>query len=143
MRLLGAILGVMAAAVVLISGQSTSAEPVALIQQLEVKGRVLPYHTLIVDENGVLIRILSNTEENDAALRVFLGNVAAKNRLPLAEKTYSQYRQLVPEGFSRIGVLYECGASRPLRSPIDNEALPKSTWSPLGLIVMPHHLAAL
>jgi hypothetical protein len=48
MRLLGAILGVMAAAVVLISGQPTNAEPVALSQQLEVKGRVLPYHTSIL-----------------------------------------------------------------------------------------------
>jgi hypothetical protein len=81
----------------------------------------------------VLIQILSNTERNDAALRVFLGSVTAKNRLPLAEKTYSQYRQLVPEGFSWIGVLYEYGASRPLWSPLDNEAPPKSTWSPLGL----------
>lgn len=75
--------------------------------QLEVKARVLPIHTIVVDEKGAIERIYSNTAEDNATPRVYRVSIAAANEQPLTTELQAAYRRLMPAGQSRIGLLYE------------------------------------
>lgn len=75
--------------------------------QLEVKARVLPVHTIIVDEQGIIEQIFSNTPKDNATPRVYRVSIAAANEQPITPQVDAAYRRLVPAGQSRIGLLYE------------------------------------
>jgi hypothetical protein len=101
-------------------------------QELNVSGRVLDAHTVIVDENDVILEIASNTE-NDVQPRIFLFEPSADNELPLSDNVYEQYRLLVPEGTSRPGILYKYGDPQPVWTPLSKSAPLKTAWTPLNL----------
>jgi hypothetical protein len=89
-----------------VSGGNVSAAPVTVNGgQLEVKARVLPVHTIVVDEQGVITQIFSNTE-GEATPRVYRLSIIAANEQPMTPEIQDEYRRLLPTGSGRIGVLY-------------------------------------
>jgi len=89
------------------SGQNTGqAEPKQYNNQLKVTGVVLPAQHVIVDERGMITEILSNTEK-DIMPTVYAHSLAKSNIIEMTPDIYAQYRQLVPEGQSQVGVLYK------------------------------------
>lgn len=98
---------VLALALILYGGIASAASVTVNGGQIEVRAQVLPAHTIIVDEQGVIIQIASNTVQDVATPRVFLLNTAAANEQPVTQEVYDEYRRLVLPGESKIGVLYE------------------------------------
>ncbi len=89
-------------------GGTVSAETVTVNGgQVKVQARVLPMHTIIIDELGNITKIASNTTDDIATPRVYLLNVAAENERPLTQSISEQHQEFVPTGKSRVGILYD------------------------------------
>lgn len=99
-------LAILALATVLRGGAASAAQVSVNGGQLEVQARVLPQHTVVIDEQGVITQIFSNTTEDIATPRVYRVSIEASNEQPLTLAVYDEYRRLVPPGASRIGQLY-------------------------------------
>jgi hypothetical protein len=102
--------------------------------QLKVEARVLPTHTILVDGEGAIVWVASNTEGNDATLRVYRNQIAAGTEQPLTGEIMDSYRQLIAAGSSRIGILYDRASFRTLldvpdTSPLALFSVPKATAS--------------
>lgn len=126
MRILRGISLSFALALALIAyGGVASAESVTVTGgKLNVHAKVLPRHTIVVDEQGLIMQIFSNTAEDVDSPRVYKGEIDAANEQPITPALYDEYRRLVPAGKSRVGLLYE-------RNPIiDLLQLPKFTLFP-------------
>jgi hypothetical protein len=74
-------------------------------QQLHTSGRVLPGHSVIIDNKGTIVEILSNTTE-DVVPKIYVRVISAQTETALTPTLYDTYRSLVPRGKSRVGVLY-------------------------------------
>lgn len=74
-------------------------------QQLHTTARVLPAQHIVVNEQGAIVEILSNTTE-DVLPKVYLNRISKNTEQPLTPAIHEQYRLLVPKGASRVGVLY-------------------------------------
>lgn len=81
--------------------------------KLQIRAEVLPAQSIVLNDAGEIVQILSNTNQI-ATPRVFKGSVDASNRLPLTTVIYQKYRALIPAGSERIGVLY----SKPIDAPL-------------------------
>ncbi len=75
--------------------------------QLKIQAVVLPAHTVIVDEQGEITLIASNTTEGVEEPKVYRGNAIRGNEQELTPAIFAEYRRFVPEGKSRIGILYD------------------------------------
>lgn len=103
----GALILVVLAFTAVLSGGSVSAASEAATGQIRVKARVLPHHTITLDEQGAIKQIASNTTEDVTEPRVYLLTPVAVNQQPLTPEIYEEYRRLVPPGTSKVGILYE------------------------------------
>ena len=74
--------------------------------EIQVTGRVLPMHSVVVDSNGIVLEILSNTYE-DVLPRVFVDRISLETEIPLNDAVKTQYNALVPQGSSKVGSLYK------------------------------------
>ena len=74
--------------------------------KLKVTGVVLPAQYIIVDEQGTILEISSNTTQ-DVKPRVYLHTIHKDNVRPLTSEIYRQYRRIVPPGQAKVGVLYQ------------------------------------
>lgn len=96
-----------ALAVPLLYGDSSLAAPTTSVtQELKVTARVLTVRHIILNQQGDIIRITSNTLE-DIVPTAYISNDASSNRIPLSDSVYSEYRVYVPIGTAQYGVLYE------------------------------------
>lgn len=112
MRLLGITAGFFAA--FLLTAPSASAATLTASGEIRITAVVAPVHYIIVNEDGDIIDITSNTDE-DAAPKVYRDKVAAGNEVQLTRAIYQDYRAIVPAGKSRIGKLY---AKVPASEPV-------------------------
>ena len=74
--------------------------------QIQVYGKVLPTHSVVVDSSGKIIEIYSNTTE-DTVPKVYINHIAAETEVPITAEIYQQFQALVPSGTSRVGILYQ------------------------------------
>lgn len=94
----------------LISGQALAAAN-SITQELTVTAVVPAHRDIITDRNGDIVRITSNTKD-DVVPDVYLEDTIPENKRPLTAELYAQYRDHVPEGTARYGVLYTRPAVR-------------------------------
>lgn len=97
----------MLAGMVLFAGISASAETITKSGKINVKARVIPAHTIVIDEQGEVVRITSNTSEEITQPRVFMVQIAAGNEKPLTDDIYKEYRRLVSPRQGKPGTLYD------------------------------------
>lgn len=102
----GLILLSISLALPLLYGSQARAATEPIVQELHVTA-VVPHHRdIIIDQTGTILEIASNTTK-DVRPTVYLGSIAPKNKKPLTDKLYKQYRQHVPIGTADYGVLYQ------------------------------------
>lgn len=107
-------LSVFGMSIMLISAPVASAEPFNPENKLHFYGKVLAAHHVVVNSEGKIQQIVSNTNE-DVEPRVYLDRISEETQIDASESVNHEYRQLVPYGSSRVGVLYEYKAeSKPL-----------------------------
>lgn len=92
------------------AGSASAATKTVTGGKLHVQARVLPAHTVVVDDQGAILQILSNTNEDVAIPRVYRNSINTANEVALTPSLHTQYRQLVLAGQSRVGVLYDSGS---------------------------------
>ena len=92
----------------LICSDAVVAASETVTQELRVTAKVPHHRDIIVDKNGIIVEISSNTKE-DVRPTVYLERMEPKNKKPLTDKLYRQYRKYVPEGTAAYGVLYQRG----------------------------------
>jgi hypothetical protein len=110
MRVLRGILvvfSVMAMAVMFSS--PASAETQSSSQQLHVHAKVRSHQTIVIDDSNVILEVSSNTNE-EVTPRVYRNRIQSANEVPLTAAIYSNYRQLIPKGAVRQGILYKYSA---------------------------------
>ena len=74
--------------------------------KIYVYGVVLPKHHVIIDENGQIQEIISNTSE-DVTPDIYVGKIAKESQVVLTPEVLAQYNQLVAKGSSHVGTLYK------------------------------------
>jgi hypothetical protein len=89
---------------VLATGQATAKQPIT--QELHVTAVVPAHRDIVVDHNGTIQEITSNTLE-DVTPTVYYREVQPDNRRILTSELYKEYRAYVPEGTAKYGVLYK------------------------------------
>jgi hypothetical protein len=82
------------------------AETQSVSVEITVTAVVPSHRDIIVDKNGAILEIDSNTKE-DVMPDVYLNKVAPENKQTLSPEMYAEYRQHVPEGTAKYGVLYK------------------------------------
>ena len=78
----------------------------SITQEIRVTARVLPQRHVIIDASGTIIKITSNTVE-DVMPEVFVNIDTSANKRSLTPIVYRQYRNHVPVGTTKSGVLYD------------------------------------
>ncbi len=76
-----------------------------ITQELHVTAKVLPMRRVIVDNQGQILRITSNTTESISPT-VFRGSDTPENQIALSPEIANAYKSLVPSN-AGIGTLYE------------------------------------
>lgn len=74
--------------------------------QLQVTGIVLPAQHVIVDEQGKIIKILSNTNK-DVVPKFYVSEISKETMFKPTSGQLEKYRQLVPKGTANVGTIYE------------------------------------
>jgi hypothetical protein len=88
-----------------------------------ITARVLPTHTIIIDDQGVIQEIISNTTEDVPAPKVFLNTVSKETAQPYTPTVEAQYKQLITPGHGKVGTLYK----RP--TPLSLLQKPRTTYA--------------
>lgn len=87
--------------------QAPSAAALSSAQTITVTAVVPAHRDIIIDGNGNITEIVSNTKD-DVTPVVFLGEDGSeKNKRPLTDEIYDKYRKLVPAGTAKYGILYK------------------------------------
>lgn len=103
-KYLGAILTV--ASVPMVWASSSSAQMV-VSKPIIITARVLPTHTIILDSQGNIAQIISNTTDKKPKLiKVYGQRVAKEAERPLTPELYAAYRQDIAKVKRRVGTLY-------------------------------------
>lgn len=74
--------------------------------QITVTAVVPSHRDIIIDKNGNILEIDSNTKE-DVMPDVYLNKATPENKQPLTPDLYNEYRSHVPAGTDTYGVLYK------------------------------------
>jgi sugar (pentulose or hexulose) kinase len=74
--------------------------------KLYVYGRVLPTHYVVINAQGNILQIISNTTE-DVTPRVYIERITKETEVPLTDEINQAYQKEVPKGSSKVGILYE------------------------------------
>lgn len=85
---------------------TVSAAQVSVTQELHVTAVVPMHRDIVLDRNGTITRITSNTTE-DVLPTVYRSSIDPANQIELSDRLYQQYRKHVPEGTAKYGILYE------------------------------------
>ncbi|MGH9856501.1 MAG: hypothetical protein ACRD4B_01535, partial [Acidobacteriota bacterium] len=93
---------------VMFSGTAKAQSP-TYNNQIQVTGIVLPAQHIIIDRQGNIIEILSNTGK-DVTPKVYLNNISKESIRELTPEIYERYQELVPKGHSHVGTLYKRAA---------------------------------
>lgn len=72
---------------------------------IHVNGKVLPARHAVVNMEGEIIEIASNTYE-DAEPKFYLNHVSKESEVRVSERFYEEFKTLVPDGTSKPGILY-------------------------------------
>ncbi|HEX8182174.1 MAG TPA: hypothetical protein VF575_01075 [Candidatus Saccharimonadales bacterium] len=91
-----------------VAGGSASAAQLSVVQEIHVTARILPMRRVIVDNNGQILTIMSNTND-DVAPTFFRNKDIPENQLVPSTELTAQYNRLVPAGSGKIGTLYKRG----------------------------------
>ena len=105
MKFLG-IIAVLYFGVCLMLTSVASAETISAERRIVVQAEVMPAQYILVDQQGKVLEIGSNTNQ-DVVPQVFLNHPTAGNERPLTPEIYAQYRSFVPAGKSHPGILYK------------------------------------
>lgn len=89
----------------LVSG-GTVAVAESITHEIQVTAIVPARRDILVDKKGQIVQITSNTTE-DVTPTVYAGNVSEKNKQQLTAEIYEQYREHIPEGTAKYGILYQ------------------------------------
>lgn len=109
MKHIGTITGLITALLfpLLLSGQAfAETETLSASQQIVVTAVVPSHRDIILDNTGHIVEIDSNTLEDVTPL-AYHYSATPGNQVELTAKLLSTYRQLVPEGTAKYGVLYK------------------------------------
>lgn len=88
-----------------VAGQALAATQ-SITQELHITAIVPAHRDIVIDSSGHITEIISNTPQ-DMTPTVYEGNDGASaNIRPLTETLYANYRQVVPVGTSKTGILY-------------------------------------
>lgn len=79
--------------------------------KITVRGVIAPARYVILDDNGEIKQILSNTTES-VQPTVYLNSLSQENQKPLNSEVLSEYNQLLPKN-AGIGELYKKDPSAP------------------------------
>jgi len=90
---------------------NASANMMIISKPIYIKARVLPTHTVVVDNSGNITKIISNTKENVALVKVFEGKTIQANERPMTKELYAQYKQIAANSPHEIGTIYERSGS--------------------------------
>jgi hypothetical protein len=72
-----------------------------------VSARVPAYHTVIVDDNGMIIEIISNSKDF-AEVRAYRNYIHNETSIELSVTQLAQYKRLFPDGkTNELGVAYK------------------------------------
>lgn len=113
-----AVTGIVAIGAPAVSAQSY--EYIVSNDQLDVTGRVIPVQSVIINNEGAIIQILSNTTE-DVEPRVYLNQINPDSRVDLTDKVRDEYRKLVPAGSAKVGTLYDISSQpRPVEEVLNS-----------------------
>lgn len=84
---------------------TVSADAASDKEHLHTSGRVLSAHHVVINEQSEIIEIVSNTTE-DVNPKIYLNKISKELELSASPEVLERYRQLVPAGSSKVGVLY-------------------------------------
>lgn len=118
MRFLGIISAIFFAFLFLSTG-TVQAETMHPKQQLHTSGRVVASQSIVVDGQGIVTQIFSNSTE-EVIPKVYLLTISPQSRLELTPEILAQYRKHVPLGKARVGVLYQKSILESSLVPHDN-----------------------
>ncbi|MDB5181493.1 MAG: hypothetical protein JWP13_256 [Candidatus Saccharibacteria bacterium] len=93
-------------AIPIVYGGRISAAPQPITQELHVTATVPDHRDIIINTEGEIIEITSNTPR-DVMPSVYLSTSTPANKAELTQKLYEEYRQHVPIGTAKYGVLYK------------------------------------
>jgi hypothetical protein len=100
------------------------AETQSVSVQITVTAVVPSHRDIILDKNGNITEIDSNTKE-DVTPDAYIGSAKPENKVPLTDDLFGQYRQHVPEGTAKYGVLYKRPIIQTLTSAPKKPVLPQ------------------
>lgn len=109
MKMVRNILGIFALACIsVLPMQAASAESVVVDGgNVTVQAQVLRTHYILIDEQGHITQIASNTTE-EAKPRVFFLKEVHGNERAMTEDVYQQYKAILPTGKSdKVGIVYQ------------------------------------
>lgn len=87
-----------------------SANPVTITQEITVTAVVPAHRDIVLDNKGNITAVYSNTLE-DVTPTAYRLAIASGNEVPLTPELYAAYRQAVPAGTAKYGVLYQRAVS--------------------------------
>lgn len=86
---------------------STGNAQVAVVsREIRIQAQVLPTHTVITDEQGIIREIISNSSHKDATIKVYSDHVSQDTALDATPEIIQQYRHAMKYAPKRIGVIY-------------------------------------
>jgi hypothetical protein len=98
---------VIAFATPVLSTVSSSALPPSVSHKIYIRARVLPTHTIILDRQGNIQQIISNTTGAADVIKVFVGKAAPDTVRPLTPELYTAYLMHSHEADGKIGTIYQ------------------------------------
>ena len=88
------------------NAQEATYEYIVYNDTITVSGKVLPAQHIILDSTGEISEILSNTDQ-DVIPKVYVGRIANETQVQLTDEIYKSFKELVPDGSSKVGTLYK------------------------------------
>lgn len=106
MKYLGAVSLFLVLVVIAVMPRPVAAETIVIEQHIIIKARVAAYHTVIVNDDDVILEIISNSD-GAANVRVFRNVISKNNQIQLTENLYEKYLEIIPEGKGYTGRMYK------------------------------------
>jgi hypothetical protein len=117
-RLFGGLLALLCAAALFWAAPAHAQTSVS--QQIQVNGVIMPARYIIIDDQGEIRQILSNTSEA-VQPTVYQNSIATHNQRSLTTELMDQYTGLLPTK-TGAGILYEKPVSQPATTSIVRKA---------------------
>lgn len=86
---------------------TTSAQAAPVSREIKIQAQVLPTHTVIVDAQGVIQKIISNSTDSSTNITVYVGTVTTTNERAPTPELLIQYAAVMHFAPNRVGVVYQ------------------------------------